>query len=232
VIFVGVPYIWFLYEKPTCFDGKQNGNERGIDCSGSCARLCPADYVEPKLLWTSSMRVVPGVYNALAYVQNINQGVESIVPYIFKFYDSRGVMIGERKGSAYVPPGQRFVVFQGGIQFDQAIPVKTTFEWSGVSAWRKGVPLTKIKTADTSIDQAVPPKAEIKIENVSIDETFSNIDAFIVLYDAEGNRVAFSKTVIDRIDPEEKKLLYFTWPEAFPSEAVKSEMIFIPRITR
>ena len=40
-IFVTTVFLFFLlYETPTCFDGKQNQEEIGIDCGGPCVRLC------------------------------------------------------------------------------------------------------------------------------------------------------------------------------------------------
>ena len=37
VLIIIAPY---LRSDPTCFDGKQNGNEEGIDCGGSCDLIC------------------------------------------------------------------------------------------------------------------------------------------------------------------------------------------------
>ncbi|HEU5114911.1 MAG TPA: hypothetical protein VFT82_04055, partial [Candidatus Paceibacterota bacterium] len=104
VLFFGVPFFFLFYKAPTCFDGKQNGNETGIDCGGSCARLCPADFAAPRVLWSYSVQVVPGVFNSLAYVQNPNPSVEADnVPYLFRLYDSQGLLIAERTGKAFVP---------------------------------------------------------------------------------------------------------------------------------
>lgn len=72
VLVIGVPLFFVLYKTPTCFDGKQNQNEKGIDCGGVCTRLCSSDIANPIVLWQRSFVVTDGVYNAVAYVQNPN----------------------------------------------------------------------------------------------------------------------------------------------------------------
>jgi len=230
VLFVGVPLFLLFYQTPTCSDGKQNGGERGIDCGGKCSRLCPADFSANRILWSYSMRVVPGVYNALTYVQNPNQSVEiKSLAYIFKLYDAEGILITQKTGTAFVPAGQKFVVFEGGIRTGERVPVKTTFEFTGEPAWRPGSVLGALHTLNVDLSQNSAPKADIKVKNDAVDKSFSNIDTFIVLYDKDDNRVSFSKTVIESIGPTESKTLYFTWPEAFSRPVVRTEVIFMAR---
>ena len=37
---------------PTCFDGKKNQDERGIDCGGVCALVCLADAKTVVPIWS------------------------------------------------------------------------------------------------------------------------------------------------------------------------------------
>ncbi len=228
VLVVGLPVFFLFYKAPTCTDGKMNGSERGVDCGGKCARLCPADFSPVKVMWSYSSQVVPGIYNALAYAQNPNQNVEiAALGYTFKLYDSEGILVAEKNGTSFVPAGQKFVVFQGGIQTGTRVPAKTTFEFTGEPAWRPGVTLTKIRTLNVGLEQGDRPSAEVRIKNDAVDQSFSNINAFVVLYDKDDNRVAFSKTVIEKIGVSETQSLYFTWPEAFVRPVVRTEVIFM-----
>ena len=68
IIFAGI-YFAFIYESANCFDGEQNGEERGIDCAGECVRICAFETVQPKVLWSKSFKIVDGQYNAVAYVE-------------------------------------------------------------------------------------------------------------------------------------------------------------------
>ena len=229
-LFVGVPLFFVFYKAPTCNDGKKNGQERGVDCGGACKRLCPADFSPNKILWSYSMKIVPGVYNALAYVQNPNQSVEiKSIKYTIRLYDSEGILITQKDGSTFVPAGQKFVVFEGGLRTGERVPVKTTFEFTEEPAWRPGTVLTALQTLNVNLDQNGAPKADIKVKNDAVDQSFSNIDVYVVLYDKDDNRVSFSKTVIEEIGPTEDKTLYFTWPEAFIRPVVRTEVIFMER---
>ena len=55
-IIIGAVFLIFVYESlftapPTCFDKKQNGNEIGVDCGGSCSLVCPSATRAPAVLW-------------------------------------------------------------------------------------------------------------------------------------------------------------------------------------
>ena len=235
VVLVGLPAFFVFYKAPTCSDGVKNGTERGVDCGGSCARLCPADFAAPKVLWAYSVRVVPGIYNALAYVQNPNPSVEARdLSYILKLYDAEGILVTQRVGKAFVPAGQRFAVFVAGIDVGKRTPVRATFEFAGEPNWRQGSPLTKLRVLDTSLDQGQggKPSARVRVRNDAPDRSYANVDATVILYDKNDNRVAFSKTVIPSIGPNETQTLYYTWPEPFGAGIVRTEVLFAANPSR
>ena len=227
-ILAGVPAFFALYEAPTCADGKHNGDERGIDCGGSCVKLCAADFTPPKVMWSYSMRIVPGVYNSIAYVQNPNQLVESApLSYVFRLYDKDGLYITERKGKVFVPAGQKFAVFENAIKTGERIPARTTFEFTGEPVWRPGEVLQKVRAESIEVDQAGAPRAEVVVKNDAKDRVYTDLGVYLILYDASDNRTAFSKAVIAKLLPEGRETVYFTWPESFPRPSVRSEVLFV-----
>jgi hypothetical protein len=176
------------------------------------------------------MRVVPGVYNALAYVQNPNPTVEAKgLSYTFKLYDSEGILVTQRTGRAYVPAGSRFPVFEGGLQTGSRVPTRTTFEFALGPDWKPGEAFTGIERLSVDVVEGAKPSATARVRNTTASLAFSGVDAFIVLYDSDDNRLAFSKTVIDSIGPGESKDLFYTWPEAFSKKVVRSELLFVPQ---
>jgi len=227
-LFAGVPVFFTVYKPATCSDGKQNQGERGVDCGGPCSHLCAADFGEPHILWTYSSRVVTGVYNAMAYGENPNQSVGAEgVPYSLKLYDAQGILVAERKGAGSIPPGSKFALFEGGIQTGQRIPVRATVEFPSTISWTPARPYTSLRTLSIDvIPDGAGTRAEARIRNDYVSTTIAGVDAFIVLYDADGNRVAFSKTRIESIVPGDVQTLYFTWPEPVASKVVKTELLF------
>jgi len=225
---IGIPFFFFFYKAPTCYDGKQNGGERGIDCGGACAKLCPADFASPRVLWAYSARVVPGVYNLLAYVQNPNQAVEATsLSYMFKMYDDEGILVAQKEGRTFVPAGQKFAIFENGVRTGERAPAITTFEFTDIPDWRRGEIFSQVRLLSVNLDQDGNPSAEAKIKNDTVDRSFSNVTAFIVLYNKDDNRVNFSKTIVDSLAPGEQKSIYFTWPEPLSEQIVRSEVLFV-----
>src|SRR5271157_2786511 len=115
VVFLAVSGFLIIYphlnQAPTCTDGKQNGDETGIDCGGSCPLACTFQVNQISIRWARSFEVVPGRYNAVAYLVNSNKNtaIEKI-NYRFRFADKDNIYIGKREGSTYVPPSGNFAI--------------------------------------------------------------------------------------------------------------------------
>ena len=66
-------YVWpIVNQAPTCTDGKQNGDELGVDCGGGCVDFCSNQITMPTVLWSRAFPVTTNVYNATAYIENKN----------------------------------------------------------------------------------------------------------------------------------------------------------------
>ena len=108
----------FIFNRPgTCSDGKQNNGELGVDCGGSCARLCSFEVSELVTHWARSFPVREDRYDAVAFLENpnFNAGVKKLA-YTFKLYDAKNVLTGSREGNTYVNPGEKFVIYENGIE--------------------------------------------------------------------------------------------------------------------
>lgn len=219
-----------LNKAPSCTDGKQNGNETGVDCGGSCALACTSQVDAPAILWTRSFKVVDGRYNAVAYLENHNKNVAvNKISYRFRFADGNNVYIGKREGVAYIPPAGKFAIFEPGIDIGNSVPVYTTFEFTEAPQWIQ-VPQNKIdqlKVSVSNINLVSPDKSpalSATIKNNSL-FTIPQMSVIAILYDASGNAVAVSSTYIDTLGPQGSKSINFTWPEPLPSGIVAKEII-------
>jgi len=234
VAFFGIIGFLIIYPKlnktPTCIDLKQNGTENGIDCGGSCQLACILQVDKLSVAWSRAFQVVPGRYNAVAYLRNsnINTAINKI-NYRFRFADKDNVYIGKREGSTYVPPSGNFAVFEPAIDMGNSVPIYTTFEFTEVPVW--------IQVSEEKINQLKVFISDIKLENEStspiLSATIKNYSLFqipevnviAILYDATGNVVSASRTYLDALSGEESAKINFTWIEPFTKEVIAKEII-------
>jgi hypothetical protein len=226
-----------IHKPPSCFDNRQNGDEVGIDCGGSCPGACYFQVDEVSVLWARAFRVVPGRYNAVAYLENhnANAAVEKI-KYRFRFADKDNVYIGKRDGETTVPPGRKFAVFEPAVDIGNSIPVYTTFEFTEVPVWsqvsEEKVNQLKILISDIHLEnETTSPTLSAKIKNSSL-FSIPEIKVVSILYDKLGNALMASSTYLDELRGEEEATVEFTWPEGTDQEVVATEIIPIFNIAK
>lgn len=227
VLIVGWVGFRVLYTPPTCFDGKQNGTEAGIDCGGTCERVCSFQAVDAKVLWSRFFEVAPGVYNAVTLIENPNLSAEAqAVPYSFKFYDGAGVLVYERKGSTAIPPVHQFAVFEAAIVTGERTPQRSFFEFTVTPTWERSLtPQPDLHvSAIQLIDSTTQPRLRARLHNRDLTPV-ENIEVIAILLSETGNAVGVSRTVVPRLSGEGTEELIFTWPRPFEDSVAKIELL-------
>lgn len=226
VVFTGLFFIFFN-KPPTCTDGKQNGNERGIDCGGSCPELCVSQISDPVLVWSRSFKVVDGVYNAVAYVENPNfdAGISKI-SYIFRLFDDENILITERKGSTFIFPNTVSPIFESMIQTGERVPTKTFFELSQNPVWTQSINKDEsLSVSDTVLSEKdSSPRIDTVLSNNSISDT-RDIEIVAIVFDKKDNAIGVSSTFVELLPNRSSKNLVFTWPNEFESNVSRIEII-------
>lgn len=220
-----VVYFKVFYEAPTCFDGKKNGDELGVDCGGKCERLCDFEVKPLEVRWSKFFQVRKGEYSAVAYLENINEnaGIKSL-PYTFRFYNNAGEIMREVEGATYVLPYTSFPIFEGRIHLSEE-PASVEFSIGDDyhfirQARQRDIPL-KIENT-TLMSTETRPKLSSLMLNDSI-ETLSDIEAVALVLDSSKEAIAASRTILPSISRETRERINFTWPEPFrPEEKVCS----------
>lgn len=219
-----------LNKAPTCADNKQNGNEAGIDCGGSCLNACFAQVDPISVLWARAFRVVPGRYNAVAYFENHNKNTAvNKLNYRFRFADGNNVYIGKREGSTYIPPSGKFAVFEPAINLGNSVPVYVTFEFTQTPNWiqisKEKINQLKVLVSNiVLVDEATSPRLSATIKNNSL-FSIKEIDVIAILYDANHNAVSVSRTYLETLAGEESQEVNFTWPEPLSEKVIEKEII-------
>lgn len=207
-------YFGFFYSPASCFDNWQNGDERGVDCGGSCARVCALDVAEPKVLWSRAFKVTDGQYNAVAYIENTNQGVGTpAVRYTFELYDRDG-LITSKTDTTILPPDSVYPIFEGRIQTGDRVPTQTVLTLEEPDVWVKAtagreqftVESRTLTGADTS------PRLTAQVTNTALTEA-KDVEIVATIFDSRGNALTASRTVVPTFSSRTTETVIFTWPE-------------------
>lgn len=231
VVVVGVPTYFLFYKAPTCFDGRQNSAEEGVDCGGSCQLLCTSTSLplvtqgDPQVL-----KIANGVYEVVALIENSNTSAEVYrADYIFRIYDAvSSIPLRVIEGSTFVPKGVEFAVFEGPFNLvEGAQPSRATFEWKEETmVWRRNEEeRPEIVVGGLSFSrEAETPRLTALVENMSLEDV-SNIDLVVLISDETGSVFAASKTFIDRLAPGGGQQVIFSWPRPFESQVAGTEIV-------
>jgi len=232
VVVLALVGLWALvfyvfYKPPTCFDGLKNGDEQGVDCGGSCTKLCQTGFLSPYIEWTRFKEIAPGLYNIAAYIVNPNtRGTAKGVAYHIQVLDSQGIPIRDLNDVTGIPPGRNTLVFVGSVKIGPQTPAKAFLEFTSAPDWTLlNDPLATLSVIDKKyIENDTDSSLTVTIANggaLPID----NVTVYAVLKDANGNVLDFSKTLIDRIPANGSALAPFTWPTSHGSAVVSIEVL-------
>jgi len=224
---IGLPSFFYFYRAPTCSDGIKNGSETGVDCGGSCQRLCASSFLPPAVAWTGMTQVSDGLYNVAAYIINPNPTVAaSRIPYHAVLFDKDGSAITEYDGTVSLPPHRNTLAFQAAVSTGKRVAVRAFFQFTGSPDWRTEVdPLSDVQVAGKSYEEsAAGSSLTVTLKN-NAPLPLPRITVYVVLYDADHNELAFSKTVVDSIDAGGIAAAPFTWPTSWKGKVVSIEVM-------
>jgi len=227
LVLIGVPTFLYFYKAPTCFDGIQDGNETGVDCGGSCQRLCQNSFLVPVVAWTRLESVSPSLYNVATYIQNLNiNAVALSVPYHVIVYDNQGIEITEYAGNVTLPPHRNTLAFNGAVNMGKRVPAKALFEFTQSPNWQTAAdPLAALTIGDKKYSEdSNGTSLLVTLNNTSVNQ-ISTTDVYVVLYDKDGNALGFSKTVVDGVPANGSIVAPFTWPTSFDGKVISIEVL-------
>ncbi len=227
-----VPLVYVLYPEASCSDQKLNQGERGVDCEGPCPKIC-MEFVDPLTVsWARVFTVAPNVYSAAAYVHNsnVNLGARN-VPYVFKFYDEKNILVGERAGTISVLPNSSFPVFEGVVTNNNRVPVRVFFEFTEVPRFERIVNASSLKVKAVELrDENQSSKLEATIVNGGV-AAERDVNVIAVLYDTNGTAIAASQTILDNIPASGETKAFFTWSDVLTESVGVKEIYPLPKLS-
>lgn len=220
-----ISVVWLKITAPSCTDGKQNQGEKGVDCGGQCAKECLGEIRDLTVLWSKPLQVAGSDYDAVALVENRNLFLSAkSVRYQFKFYDDRNILIASKEGEIFINPGQKFAIFESGIDVGSRKPAKVFLEFHKNISWEiyKGENLGLVVTKKEYQDSS-RPSISATLENKTL-ANIKGVYAVAIIYAENGNAIAASATKIGEIKGESSADIFFTWPENFGEEYSRDEI--------
>ncbi len=216
-----------LHKAPSCVDGKLNQDEEGIDCGGSCTYLCTVSLGRPAVMFAREL-LQGGRTDVIAYVENPNSAAIHGAEYTIELYGADRTVLAEKTGTIDLPPRDYGVVpvYVPGIYSGSEEPAQAflSFGDSTLAWFTLHSPLI-VPIVDSPVLGGTPeaPRVTASVSNPSVD-TIRKTKMIATVFDAEGNAIASSQTVLPDLGPGASAQAVFTWKEPFVSPAVRVDV--------
>lgn len=214
-------YFSFFYEAPSCFDGRQNQGEEGVDCGGACALLCTQPNIST--VWARTVRAAPGVYHAVALVRNPDTGAAGSVPYEVSLFDNENLLIARREGELAIGPGDIIPLFEANVITGERVPTRTFVEFAAGVFTRAEREATPIRVVSFELDEDAH-RLTAEVENRS-SLPAEDITITALLFDDADILVQASQTRVASLATRERRSIVFTWQEPFPATPKRVDII-------
>lgn len=215
-------YMW-LRPAATCFDGKQNQNEGGIDCGGICSQMCIENVTGQPLVIEEATAFLAGEgsYDAVMRVTNPNNAVGAkTFRYRLELLDARGQVVGETKGESWVLPQETKTLLAFGVVASES-PAKTVLTIEDVT-WTKLVNYDIEPKLGVYNQTYLPSSRSGELGGVATglitnesDYDFRLVTIKVVLRDASGKPLAINQTDRRTFLSGEQHSFRLVWPAPF-----------------
>jgi hypothetical protein len=219
ILLAAYPVYRAVNPTPSCSDQRQNGDEAGVDCGGSCSHYCANQVKDLRITWAKAFLVVPGRYDLGAYVENpnLNAGIKN-VRYTLRMLDSTGAVLAEGKGSVEVPPASTFLLFASNIS-TMGTPDKVEVEFAreDLTEWLKAqaVPSVLVTKNQSLKNTDTKPRFDATLLNTDMVNDVGYVTLGAIIYDAARHPVAISRTYVEGVPKSGTQDIFFTWPTRF-----------------
>lgn len=206
------------FKKPTCFDKKQNGDEAGVDCGGSCNLVCKKEHGKIIKNWSKVIKISGNMYNIATSIENTDGENMLAVKYKMSVFSSNGVLIWSVKNMTRLRPLENKIIFNPYVNLGDNSVADAFIDILETTAYKKGGELYNKKTHIVSekkyfIKNGIPT-LEIKILNNAFFDS-KDLEIVAIMYDKNKNIINFSNSIIAPIKSKEERKIFLTWQKDF-----------------
>lgn len=224
-------YFLFLKPAPSCFDGKQNGIEEGIDCGlPACGKIClPSTLRDIAVLGEPNLFSVDDTHSTLLVAlqnSNLDYAAKSF-RYEAKLYDKKGVISQTFSGNSFIYAGELKYIALPNIFASKADVGRIEFAiqnpaWVQADVFRK--PQLMIQDQKASISGS-----NLLVEGRLVNQDtlrFSKVEVVVLFQGKLGQPVGASVTELDNMFPNETRSFTLTHP-AIPDVVAAVTKVFL-----
>jgi hypothetical protein len=226
-IALGVFYFTTIRVAPSCTDNKQDQNEEGVDCGGTCTYLCTPSQQPVAVQFVRALSPVPGRTDVIAYIDNPNaSSAAKDLHFTIELYSSTNTVIAKKEETVDLPPNSTVPVFvpnffSGSQDVARAF---ITFDTPQHLWYRYQETRTLPKVAGIQIAQGATPRIAATAANSS-PVAMTNVVFVVTVFGEDGNAIAASRTIAPTIPAQGTASLIFTWPQPFSAPVSRVEVI-------
>ncbi len=199
----------------TCFDDLANQDETGIDCGGSCERICSSAVAPLKVLWVRPFAVTPDMYSVVALIENPNldYGVAEF-EYNLHLSGETGETIITKNGTAQALAKDQFIIFESNLITEESV-ARAFIDISDDLYWQElEIQKPSLSVVQKEFTREPSPKLRAIVSNQSVRD-LSDVMVVVVLSDSSGNAFAVSRTIVELLPRLSEREIFFTWPQPF-----------------
>ena len=219
-----------MYQPPSCYDNKLNQDEIGIDCGGMCSLMCSSQINPLNTVWTRVFEIREGMWSAISYTENPNpEAYSKEANYVFSLYDRDVVLLKEVHGSTYITHDPVLPVFHGRIEIEGTDkPYRTVFKWENEPDWYRVDDVYDLIVQEQKYTYTQNgPEVSASLINQQ-PRAIKDIEVVAIVYGADKNAIAASKTYVDYLPARGKREITFSWINPFATSIERIEII--PRV--
>lgn len=224
-LFLGIGtglYFW-LRPAPTCFDGKQNQDEQGIDCGGVCSNACLETVTgEPLIIReVTALPIGDNTYDVVGKIYNPNNTVGAAsFTYTVRLLSSSGVELGQVTATGWVLPQETKNLLVFALPATE-VPSKATLEitdvkWERLSNYdgRPKLGVYNKRYEETGRGGEYGGVASGLVTNES-GYDYRLVTVKVIARDAEGKPLAINQTDLRTFLVGQQRDFRLPWPQRF-----------------
>jgi hypothetical protein len=223
-----------LYETPTCTDRKQNQDEAGVDCGGSCTTLCRGQAgAAPVVRFVRPFSPQPGRTDVIAYIDNPNANAASRnAPFSLEVYGTDRQLIAKRSIAVDLPPAATAPLYLPDVAPRGTVAAQAflTFDteravWSRVDGPRPVLPAVE----GLAVTEGPMPRVTATLTN-PLAQPFRDLILIATAFDSSGTAIAASQTLVPLLPPQGSAPLVFTWNAPFSAPNPRVEILPVQEV--